>query len=140
MGVVVVVAATARVLLLVMLGLLLVLVLSHPVSVAPLQLQMSSSSQQQAAAFSAACGNRTRRGAADYDAVEQLRRGPAVYTAAVTALTVVALLHRISAYYLHCTPSWVGYRHDARRDVNIVSVLLYRALSAASSVRGLSTV
>ena len=103
MGVVVVVAATARVLLLVMLWLLLVLVLSHPVSVAPLQLQMSSSSQQQAAAFSAACGNRTRRGAADYDAVEQLRRGPAVYTAAVTALTVVALLHRISAYYLHCT-------------------------------------
>ena len=100
MGVVVVVAATARVLLLVMLW--LVLVLSHPVSVAPLQLQMSSSSQQQAAAFSAACGNRTRRGAADYDAVEQLRRGPAVYTAAVTALTVVALLHRISAYYLHC--------------------------------------
>ena len=137
-----VVAATARVLLLVMLWLVLVLVLSHPVSVAPLQLQMSSSSQQQAAAFSAACGNRTRRGAADYDAVEQLRRGPAVYTAAVTALTVVALLHRISAYYLHLTlhPLWVGYRHDARRDMNIVSVLLYRALSAASSVRGLSTV
>ena len=53
-----------------------------------------------------------------YDAVEQLRRGPAVYTAAVTTRPVVALLHRIDicllSTVLHCT------HHDARTEANIV--------------------